>query len=190
MRLYSKKATMSSTLDVNRRRGQAVADIGSNAVKALKKGQSRWGHHRRRSGPHPDVDSFIRHKELPALVQGAQFGADSQTGAGSVPGLLEVGGLKPACRVAVLSALPHPNADRLVLALAAANLDDIPHLFVLAIAGPCLHELAALIKYARTDQGEARLNLTAQGYYAQLIATFRQNVIDGFSGRSRSGTHR
>src|SRR5487761_2004267 len=63
---------------VNRRRGQAVAGIGSNALKAIKKGQSRRGHHRRRSGPHPDADSFIRHKELPALVEGAQFGADSQ----------------------------------------------------------------------------------------------------------------
>ncbi len=30
-------------------------------------------------GTHPDADSFIRHKELPALVQGAQFGADSHT---------------------------------------------------------------------------------------------------------------
>jgi len=68
----------SLSLTVNRRRGQAVADIGSNALKAIKKGQSKWGHHRRRSGPHPDADSFIRHKELPALVQGAQFGADSQ----------------------------------------------------------------------------------------------------------------
>jgi len=33
--------------------------------------------------------------------------------------------------------------------------------------------------YARTDQGEVLLNPTAQGYYTQLIAKFRQNVIDG-----------
>lgn len=72
-------------LRVNRRRGQAVADIGSNAVKAIKKGQSKWGHHRRRSGPHPDADSFIRHKELLALVQGVQFGADSQLSHGDAP---------------------------------------------------------------------------------------------------------
>jgi hypothetical protein len=68
---------------VNRRRGQAVAGIGSNALKAINKGQSRWGHHRRRSGPRPNADSFIRHKELPALVQGAQFDADSQPGESS-----------------------------------------------------------------------------------------------------------
>ena len=65
---------------VNRRRGQAVAAIASNALKAIKKGQSRGGHHRRRSGPLPGVDSFIHHKELPALVEGALFGADSQSG--------------------------------------------------------------------------------------------------------------
>ena len=46
---------------------------------AIEKRQSRWDLHRRRSGPHPDADSFIRQKELPALVRGPQFGADSQT---------------------------------------------------------------------------------------------------------------
>ena len=29
-------------------------------------------------GPHHDADSFIRHKGLSELVQGARFGADSQ----------------------------------------------------------------------------------------------------------------
>jgi uncharacterized protein YcgL (UPF0745 family) len=48
----------------------------------------------------------------------------------------------------------------------------------------------ATMNCARTDHGEVRLNLTAQGYYAQLIAKFRQNVIDGFSGHSRCGNHR
>ncbi|MHC2764337.1 hypothetical protein ACVIU7_009451 [Bradyrhizobium liaoningense] len=76
--LYSLRFVYKRSTNVNRRGGQAVAGIGSNAVKVLKKGQSRWGHHRRRSGPHPDGDSFIRHKELPALAQGARFGADSQ----------------------------------------------------------------------------------------------------------------
>jgi hypothetical protein len=62
---------------VIRRRGQAVAGIGSNVLKAINKRQSRWGHRRRRSGPHPNIDSPIRHKGLSALVQGAQFGSDS-----------------------------------------------------------------------------------------------------------------
>ncbi len=66
-------------ITVNRRWGHPVSDIGHNALNAIKKGQSRWGHHRRRSGPHPNANSFIRRKELPALLQGAQFGADSQS---------------------------------------------------------------------------------------------------------------
>jgi hypothetical protein len=64
---------------VNRRGRQAAAGIGSNAVKAIKKGRSGWGHDRRRLRPHPDVDSIIRHKELLQLVRGALFGADLHT---------------------------------------------------------------------------------------------------------------
>ena len=37
-----------------------------------------WGHHRRRSGPHPAEDSIIRDKGLQTLFQGAWFGADLQ----------------------------------------------------------------------------------------------------------------
>jgi hypothetical protein len=66
-------------MDVNRRSGQAVAGRGSNVLRAINKRQSRRGHRRRRSGSHPNIDSLIRHKELSALVQGAQFDADSQT---------------------------------------------------------------------------------------------------------------
>jgi hypothetical protein len=66
------------SLNVNRRRGHAVADICSNTLKEINKSSRDGGHHRRRPGPHPDADSSIRIKELPALVQGAQFGADSQ----------------------------------------------------------------------------------------------------------------
>lgn len=51
--------------------------MGSNALQAIEKCQSRWGHHRRRSGPHRDADFYIRYKGLPELVQGAQFGAES-----------------------------------------------------------------------------------------------------------------
>jgi hypothetical protein len=36
---------------------------------------------------------------------------------------------------------------------------------------------------------DVRLNLTDQGYYAQLIAQLRQNVIDGFGGCRRSRIH-
>jgi hypothetical protein len=46
----------------------------------------------------------------------------------------------------------------------------------------------ALLNCARTDQGEVLLKLTAQGYYAQLIAKFRQNVIIGSGRRRRSGS--
>lgn len=35
------------------------------------------GHNRRRSRPDPNADSVIRRKEFPALLQGAQFGADT-----------------------------------------------------------------------------------------------------------------
>jgi hypothetical protein len=38
------------------------------------------------------------------------------------------------------------------------------------------------------EWGEVLLNLSAQGYYAQLIAKFRQNVIDGCGGSRRSRT--
>ena len=61
---------------VNRRRGHAAAGIVSNALKAIKKGLSRWGHDRRRLGPHPDADFVIRDKELLPFIEGAQFGAD------------------------------------------------------------------------------------------------------------------
>ncbi len=66
-------------VSLNWRRGQAVVDVGSNALKATDRCQSIWGLRQRPSGSHLDADSFIRHKELPALVQGAQFGADSQS---------------------------------------------------------------------------------------------------------------
>jgi hypothetical protein len=56
---------------VKRRRGHAAAGIVSNALKAIKKGRSRWGHDRRRLGLHYDADSVIRYKELLAFVQGA-----------------------------------------------------------------------------------------------------------------------
>ncbi|MCK1307657.1 hypothetical protein [Bradyrhizobium sp. 45] len=42
--------------------GQAVAGIGSNVLKAINKRQSRWGHRRRRSGPHPNIDPLFATK--------------------------------------------------------------------------------------------------------------------------------
>jgi hypothetical protein len=56
---------------VNRRGGQFAGGFGSNALKTNKKGQSGWGHDRRRLGPHLNADSVIRHKELLSSVQGA-----------------------------------------------------------------------------------------------------------------------
>ena len=54
--------------------------MGNNALKAIEKDLSGWGHDRRRLGSHPDDDSAIRQKELRRLVQGASFGAGLQLG--------------------------------------------------------------------------------------------------------------
>jgi hypothetical protein len=60
----------SNGMSVNLRRGQVIADIGCNALKAIKKGQSRWGSPSAPIGTPPDADFFTRHKQLPALFKG------------------------------------------------------------------------------------------------------------------------
>jgi hypothetical protein len=73
-RLKAPSGTCDTHMDVygvNRRRGQATAGVVSNSLKAIKKGRPRWGHDRRRWGPHSDVNSVIRYKELLACVQRA-----------------------------------------------------------------------------------------------------------------------
>jgi zinc-finger of transposase IS204/IS1001/IS1096/IS1165 len=63
-------------LRVTRRGRHATGGSGDNALKMIEKGRSRWGHDRRRLGPHPNTSSPICHKQLAPLVQAAWFGAD------------------------------------------------------------------------------------------------------------------
>jgi hypothetical protein len=75
---------------VTRRRGHATAGTGDIALNMIEKVRSRWGHDRRRLGPHPNGNSRIHHKELAPGVHAARFGADSRFRSNRRPAYVDI----------------------------------------------------------------------------------------------------